>query len=73
MGRKVRGTKREEGVCNPFALFSGHFVCTRDFIREDTNGFVAAKGSPNRKRPHLPGEHTDADIQQLLAPRARDT
>lgn len=56
-------------ACNPpFVLFSGHFVCTRDFIRGDTNGFVAAKGAVNRKTPHLPGEHAYADLRQFLTP-----
>lgn len=60
--RKVEG-ERGGAVCNPPpVLFSGHFVCTRDFTRGDTNGFVAAKGTTNRKIPHLPGEHAYADL-----------
>lgn len=62
-GGKAKGVSEERATCNPpFVLFSDYFVCTRDFIRGDTNGFMVAKGAANRKTPHLPGKHAYALI-----------
>jgi len=46
-------------LASPLALFSGALLVHARLYSRDTNGFVAAKGAPNRKRPHLSGKHAD--------------